>query len=704
MHLQAMRSFRALRGALSLSLVVLLSVLWIPVVPARAAAKIYDRSFEYGPGTTLRIENRSGRTEIEVWGEDLVHVTASKDDGRTVSASEVGLTQTRTQLAIRCAPAGGTGGMRLKVYIPRVSHIRFSSESGDVRIIGPVASATAETESGDITFEAPRSLNADVRAHSESGGVESMIRFARFDEQTPQTLNGRLGQGGGSIILRSVSGRIRVQPLRNGIVVLADQRQTGQSARPSAVASDDDDPNKPQTIRFPEPDDRPSAARRPVDIFSSQNDADGAQTSTQRGGGLGSRTRQTNDSSAISGGVGVRIIPPPTADRDRRPSSAPSNPGDAPASASDRNGGLRGRSQTAAADSVLDSLPKRDPLADDPGVTAGPDGGPRPPVLRRRGGAANGRGGQSDDPNAGGAAPRDDGGGDDSADTIKLDTKLVNLNLVASDRSGRAFTNLRAEDFVVYEDDVKQEISHFVPTSTPFNLALLLDLSGSTRDKIDSIRRSALRFVEAASPEDKISIITFTRSVHVLCRPTNDRALIRQRLNDMRATDGGTAFYEAAWFVLTDVLARFPGERNAVVVMTDGVDNEISAAYPAPSRVSFRQMIEKILESGTLVYPIYLDTEEENLQNRSGETAEVYAQARTQLQQIADASGGVLYVARQVEDLTNVYQKVIAELRTVYSLGYYPTNPARDGAWRRIKVQSKRENSVVRTRRGYYAK
>jgi VWFA-related protein len=700
MHLQAMRSFRAFRGALSLSLVIVLSVFWIPSVPAWAAAKIYDRSFEYGPGTTLRIENRSGRTEIEVWGEDLVHVTASKDDGRAVSASEIGLTQTQTQLAIRCAPAGGTGRIRLKVYIPRVSHIRFSSDSGDVQIIGPVASATAETESGDITFEAPRSFNADVRAHSDSGGVESMVKFARFDEQTPQTLNGRIGQGGGSVILRSVSGRIRVQPLRGGIVVLADQRQAAPSARSGAGAStDEDDPNKPQIVRFPEPDDRPAVARRPVDIFSSQSDSDGTQTSTRRGGALGSRTQRTNDSGALSGGVGVRIIPPPTADRDRRPSSDSSGPGDAPPSSSDRSGGLRGRSQTAAADSVLDSLPKRDPLADAPGDA--PSGG-RPPVLRRRPGGTSGENGRIVDPDAPPPAPRDDG--DDSADTIKLDTKLVNLNLVASDRSGRAFTDLRAEDFVVYEDDVKQEIAHFVPTSTPFNLVLLLDLSGSTRDKIDSIRRSAAKFVEAASPEDKISIVTFTRSVHVLCRPTNDRALIRQRLNDMRATDGGTAFYEAAWFVLTDVLARFPGERNAVVVMTDGVDNEISAAYPAPSHVSFRQMIEKILESGTLIYPIYLDTEEENFQNRWGETAEVYAQARTQLQQVADASAGVLYVARQVEDLTNVYQKVIAELRTVYSLGYYPTNQARDGDWRRIRVQSKRENSVVRTRRGYYAK
>jgi len=170
----------------------------------------------------------------------------------------------------------------------------------------------------------------------------------------------------------------------------------------------------------------------------------------------------------------------------------------------------------------------------------------------------------------------------------------------------------------------------------------------------------------------------------------------------MRATDGGTAYYEAMWFTLTEVLAPFQDERNAVVVMTDGVDNSISAAYPAPSRVSFRQMLEAILESGTLVYPIYLDTEEENFRNHWGETAEVYALARTQLQQVADASGAMLYVASRVEDLAGVYQKIIAELRTVYGLAYYPTQVEHSNQWRRVKVTSRRPGVIIRTRRGYY--
>lgn len=251
--------------------------------------------------------------------------------------------------------------------------------------------------------------------------------------------------------------------------------------------------------------------------------------------------------------------------------------------------------QFSAADEALANLPRRDPLR------TTPDGRP---TLRRR---------ALDIP----VDEADETGVD--ADTIRLNARLVNLNVIATTQDGRAVTNLTAEDFAIFDEETKQEIAHFKPTNTPFNLVLLLDLSGSTREKIEAIRKGAWRFVELTSPQDRVAIVTFTRSVHVLCRPTNDRALLKQRIAEMRATDGGTAYYEAMWFTLTEVLAPFQDERNAVVVMTDGVDNSISAAYPAPSRVSFRQMLEAILESGTLVYPIYLDTEEENFRNHWGD-------------------------------------------------------------------------------------
>ncbi|MFQ3590786.1 MAG: VWA domain-containing protein, partial [Chloracidobacterium sp.] len=546
-----------------------------------------------------------------------------------------------------------------------------SAQSGAIELIGPVASATAETDTGDIAVEVPRWFDADIELYSESGTATSHLTLTSYDEKSRRTTKGRLGRGGRALIMRSSSGHIDLKSLRAGLAI----------AEPSPVTPTAADEQPVQSVRFPPPDDRP--ADRPLTpIFGGGHQSQDDLSTTYGGsGGLGRRQQRIGDDTTMSGGIGVRIIPPPGTTSTPRPSGGTipsySPGGDSDPSASTRVP-RRDAGRLSAADEALSNLPRRDPLRATPGDR---------PTLRRR--ALELASDDATDPAT-------------DADTIRINARLVNLNVVATTQDGRAVTNLTADDFTIFDEDTKQEIAHFKPTTTPFNLVLLLDLSGSTREKIDSIRKSAWHFVEAASPQDRIAIVTFTRSLHVLCRPTNDRTLLKQRIAEMRATDGGTAYYEAMWFTLTEVLAPFQDERNAIVVMTDGVDNSISAAYPAPSRVSFRQMVEAILESGTLVYPIYLDTEEENYRNHWGETAEVYALARTQLQQVADASGATLYLASRVEDLTGVYQKVIAELRTVYGLAYYPSSTEHNNQWRRVKVVARRPGVVVRTRRGYY--
>ncbi len=641
-----------------------------------AGSRILDRTFEFGPGVTVRVDNPDGATTVEVWGEEFVHVAASREGSETgVLPSEVAFTPGRNQLSIRCAPRAGTLPVGLKIYLPRASHLRVNSDSGNVELIGPVASATAESDSGNIVFEAPRSFNADLSIHSDSGRVGSLT-LASYTERSNNTIRGRFGAGGGTVLFRSGSGDVTVKPLRNSVVVAADRNPSPTQTTPTVAGGNDG------ASVFPEPDSRPDS-RPMTDIFggSQQQQSD----SSRRGYDSRGQTSGSEDST-MSGSVGARIIYPPGYPRPSNGgnpnSTAPRTPADSTAAGSNGRGGLRGGSTTPAADDVLNNIPRRDP------ANVPSDGSGRP-TLRRNGG------------NGGTTQPDEDAS---DGDSIKIDSKLVNLNAVVTTADGRAITNLNQGDFEIFEDDVKQEVAHFVPTSTPFNLVLLLDLSGSTREKIDSIRQSALAFVEATDGQDRVSIVTFTRSVQVLCRPTTDRALLRERIREMRATDGGTAFYEAMWFTLADVLGPFPNERNAVVVMTDGVDNSISAAYPAPSRVSFRQMVDRILESGTLVYPIYLDTEQENYEFHWGETNEVYSLARIRLQQMADAAGGVLHLAKTIDDLSGVYQKIIAELRTVYSLGYYPSSTTADGRWHRIRVRAPKSESVIRTRRGYYAK
>src|SRR5262249_9663183 len=145
-------------------------------------------------------------------------------------------------------------------------------------------------------------------------------------------------------------------------------------------------------------------------------------------------------------------------------------------------------------------------------------------------------------------------------------------------------------------------------------------------------------------------------------------------------------FYEALWFTVSQVLKPVEGERNAIVLLSDGVDNSISVTYPIPSRVTFEQVLRKTQESGVLVFPIYLDTEFENVQQEI-ESPESYVLARRQLSALAEATGGVYIKAERVENLEGVYEKICADLRTLYSVGYYPTNAAKDGTWRKIKVK-----------------
>src|SRR5262249_44961379 len=149
---------------------------------------------------------------------------------------------------------------------------------------------------------------------------------------------------------------------------------------------------------------------------------------------------------------------------------------------------------------------------------------------------------------------------------------------------------------------------------------------------------------------------------------------------------GGTAFYEALWFSLVDTLRGTRGQRNAIVVMTDGVDSSLDRYSPMQSRVSFNQLARKLEEADVIVFPIYLDTEYEEVFERGNSSSEAYAIARDQLQRVSEVTGGQMFKAEKAGDLSGVYKQVAAAIRTVYSVGYYPTNSEKDGTFRRVRV------------------
>jgi VWFA-related protein len=446
--------------------------------------------------------------------------------------------------------------------------------------------------------------------------------------------------------------------------------------------------------------------------------------------------QQSNNDNDLQGGLGVKIIPPPGG----------RNSGNANRAANDEDNNptvtkqppLQRRKKDQKGQSI--SAPDTDDNADFPPARPDVDGAlsgigsdplnekisekvTKPPATNNDANARNDDGANaSDNTNDNSNNDRDRGSRDSqpnlrrgkNTDTttnanqeddgvIRIDTNLVNLNVSVLDRGGRAITSLKEGSFQIFEDGVQQQISHFQSVNSPFNLVLLIDLSGSIIDKIDIVRRAALRFIEATRPEDKVAIVAFTRSVFVVSDLTNDRELLRQRLQYMNAARGGTAFYESMWFTLDQIVKPVNNERNAIVLLSDGVDNAISFTYPIRSRVSYEQVLRKAQETNVLIFPVYLDTESENV-SQGIEQPESYEIARKQLTTLAELTGGVYFRAARVENLEGVYEKVAADLRTLYSVAYYPSNTVRDGGWRKLKVKVNLPDVAVRTRRGYYAK
>jgi Ca-activated chloride channel family protein len=291
-------------------------------------------------------------------------------------------------------------------------------------------------------------------------------------------------------------------------------------------------------------------------------------------------------------------------------------------------------------------------------------------------------------------------------DTIRVDTDLVNLSVtVLSHNAAPGGSQLEQKDFAVFENGTPQEILFFASGETPFDLVLLLDLSGSSSDKIGLIRKSAKGFVDAARPADRIAIFTFSAEIQVVSKLTNDHDALKKSIGDIEKPEGGTNFWDALRFVLEHVVgqSRADNRRSAVVVMTDGVDNALPGVYGDGSATSFEDLLKIVQRFDTIVLPIYLDTEKE--QDKHGSLKEAYALARQQLAMLAAESGNEIYQARKIKDLEGVYQQVIRNLSTVYSIGYRPANLVRDGSWRAVTVQLiGHPELAARAKRGYYRK
>lgn len=291
-------------------------------------------------------------------------------------------------------------------------------------------------------------------------------------------------------------------------------------------------------------------------------------------------------------------------------------------------------------------------------------------------------------------------------ETLRIESDLVDLKVsVVSLNPRNPSAELQQKDFLVLEDGQPQDISFFAAADTPFDLVLLLDLSSSSKDKLKLIRKSAARFVEATRPTDRVSIVSFSNEAQLVCALTQDREVLKKSIDRIQEPQGGTRFWDSLRHVLAILNASANSlRRSAVVVMTDGVDNALPEVFGDGSQTSFDKLLQIVRDSDALVFPIYLDTEEEEYK-RHRTPRSAFAIAREQLGLLAVASGTRLYRAGKVKDLEDVYQQVIGDVGRIYSIGYRPSNNLRDGKWRSVSVQiNERQDVTARTKPGYYSR
>jgi Ca-activated chloride channel family protein len=336
-----------------------------------------------------------------------------------------------------------------------------------------------------------------------------------------------------------------------------------------------------------------------------------------------------------------------------------------------------------------------------------------PPPAEETSGRSEPRGGKpvligAEKPAAGAgtpSAPLDGPEEVDEGDVVRVDTELVTLNVSVIDRgTNRGLKGLAETDFKLFEDGAEQRLTHFESASAPFNLILLIDVSFSTEAKIGLIREAALHFVSAARPADRIGVITFAKSPVVVSPLTDDREALRQRITEGIQPRGSTKVYDSLAFAMDEVLKDSKSRRNAIILMSDGLDSTLPNVTGEGSRMSYQEIVRRVREFDGVLYALWVDTETEYSSlsplDVQGDTFDL---AHDQMEEMSEAGGGIFYEVEKLEDLSDAYDRVVADLGTVYSLSYRPTNKLRDGKWRAIRVLVARPNAVARGKRGYYA-
>jgi Ca-activated chloride channel homolog len=273
---------------------------------------------------------------------------------------------------------------------------------------------------------------------------------------------------------------------------------------------------------------------------------------------------------------------------------------------------------------------------------------------------------------------------------IRVDVNLVVLHTTVLDDRGRFADGLKEENFRVLEDKAEQKLAIFKREDIPVSMGLVIDNSGSMRDKRPRVNAAALTLVEASNPQDEAFVVNFNDDFYLDLDKDFSSSIpeLKEALERIDSR-GSTALYDAVIGSL-DHVRKGKKDKKVLLVVTDGEDNT--------SHNSLEKTIREIQKTDTVIYTIGLLGEESKKNAK---------RAKRALEEIAKASGGLAFFPENVSDVKDICENVAHDIRNQYTLAYYPTNTKRDGTFRTVQVDiippRGRGKLTARTRNGYYA-
>lgn len=277
--------------------------------------------------------------------------------------------------------------------------------------------------------------------------------------------------------------------------------------------------------------------------------------------------------------------------------------------------------------------------------------------------------------------------------TFEAGIDVINLTLSVTDPRNRYVVDLQQQDFVVFEDGVRQDVALFTHSNLPISLVLMMDTSGSMDEKLPQAQSAAIRFIKTLRPGDLAQVKQFNDRDTLLQDFTGDTAALEAAIRRTE-TSGPTALHNALYVALKDLQKQKKvGElrRRAIVLLSDGEDTA--------SLVSDDQVIELARKTEIAIYAVCLRS------NRATDRSRLaFSQAEHLLTVLSRETGGQVFFPNSLSELDAVYDRIAEEMRTQYILGYVSSNKRRDGKWRRIVVRVPvREDLQIRHKLGYYA-